>query len=182
MDENSYTFSLLNAANVAVYPLDARHGANTTFAVFDASRSDAPVGQGAFAGQKGRVQNQDQEIIAMFQQIAANTGGKSCFNRTDLANCLKEFATDSRDYYMVGFYVDKKMKPGWHVLNVKLDRKADLRHRRVFAFTGSGVGLLGRLAICSSRFRRPFPTQKCKSTAGSLGWMVLRESSSSILN
>lgn len=32
MDDNVYTFNLLGRANVAVYPLDARHGANTSFA------------------------------------------------------------------------------------------------------------------------------------------------------
>jgi hypothetical protein len=53
MDENAYTFNMLSRANVAVYPLDARHGANTSFAVFDSSRTDAPIGQGAFSGQKG---------------------------------------------------------------------------------------------------------------------------------
>jgi hypothetical protein len=73
IDDNVYTFNLLGQANVAAYPLDARHGANTSFAVFDTSRTDAPLGQGAFAGQKGRVQNEDQEINAMFQQIAAST-------------------------------------------------------------------------------------------------------------
>ncbi|MGB7844366.1 MAG: VWA domain-containing protein [Candidatus Acidiferrum sp.] len=140
MDANAYTFNLLSAANVAVYPLDARHGANTSFAVFDASRTDAPIGQGAFSGQKGRVQNENEEIIAMFQQIAASTGGKACFNRTDLSNCLKEFAADSRDYYMMGFYVDKNTKPGWHALSVKLDQKADLRHRTGFMFDVPGFG------------------------------------------
>jgi VWFA-related protein len=137
-DENAYTFNMLGRANVAVYPLDARHGANTSFAVFDSSRTDAPLGQGAFSGQKGHVQNEDQEIIAMFQQIAASTGGKPCFNRTDLSNCLKEFATDSRDYYMLGFYADKKTKPGWHALSVKLDQKAEVRHRKGFDLATTG--------------------------------------------
>jgi VWFA-related protein len=138
VDENAYTFNMLGRANVAVYPLDARHGANTSFAVFDSSRTDAPLGQGAFSGQKGRVQNEDQEIIAMFQQIAASTGGKPCFNRTDLSYCLKEFATDSRDYYMLGFYADKNTKPGWHALSVKLDQKAEVRHRKGFDFATTG--------------------------------------------
>jgi VWFA-related protein len=137
-EENTYTFNMLSRANVAVYPLDARHGANTSFAVFDSSRTDAPIGQGAFAGQKGVVQNQDQEIIAMFQQIAANTGGKACFNRTDLSKCMSEFSSDSRDYYMLGFYVDKETKPGWHTLNVKLDQKAEIRHRKGFEMETPG--------------------------------------------
>jgi hypothetical protein len=134
LDANMHTLQLLSAANVSVYPLDARHGANTSFAVFDVTNSDAPVGDRGFAGVKGRVQNDDQERITMFEQIAATTGGKPCFNRTDLANCLKEFSSDSHDYYMLGYYVDKKTKPGWHPLSVKLNQKAELRHRTGFIF------------------------------------------------
>ena len=135
LDANMHTLQLLSAANVSVYPLDARHGANTSFAVFDVTNSDAPVGDRGFAAVKGRVQNDDQERITMFQQIAAATGGKPCFNRTDLANCLQEFSTDSHDYYMLGYYIDKKTKPGWHTLSVKVDQKAELRHRNGFIFT-----------------------------------------------
>jgi len=134
-DANYYTFRVLSAANVAVYPVDARHGANTSFAMYDVSRPDAPIGDGAFAAQKGRVQNDDQERITMFQQIAATTGGKPCFNRTDLANCLKESAADSHDYYMLGFYVGKATKPGWHTIALKSDQKADLRFRNGFIFS-----------------------------------------------
>jgi VWFA-related protein len=134
MDENAYTFKILSAANVAVYPLDARHGANTSFQMYDVGRSDAPIGDRGFSGERGRVQGQDQETISMFQQIAVTTGGKPCFNRTDLANCLKEFSADSHDYYMLGFYVEKSTKPGWHTIGVKLDQKADLRNRSGFVF------------------------------------------------
>jgi len=135
LDANFYTFRVLTQANVAVYPLDARHNPNTSFAVFDVTLSDAPVGDRGFSGQRGRVQNDDQERVTMFQQIAAQTGGRPCFNRTDLANCLNEFATDSHEYYMLGFYVDKKTKSGWHTMSVKLDRKADLRYRNGFDFS-----------------------------------------------
>lgn len=136
VDANMHTLQLLSAANVSVYPLDARHNANTSFAMYDVSRSDAPIGDRGFAGEKGRVQNDDQERITMFQQIAATTGGKPCFNRTDLANCLQEFSNDSHDYYMLGYYVDKKTKAGWHAISVKLDQKAEMRHRSGFIFGG----------------------------------------------
>jgi hypothetical protein len=68
----------------------------------------------------------------MFQQIAATTGGKPCFNRTDLSECLKEFSNDSSAYYMLGYYLEKGTKPGWHSLAVKLDQKAELRSRSGF--------------------------------------------------
>ncbi len=133
LEENMRTFQLLSAAGVAVYPLDARHGANTLFESYDVGRADAPVGDRGFAGERGLVRNQDQEKIQMFQQIAAATGGKPCFNRTDLANCLKEDAADAHDYYILGFYADKDSKAGWHKLDVKLvNQKADVRYRSGF--------------------------------------------------
>jgi len=51
---------------------------------------------------------------------------------------MSEFSSDSRDYYMLGFYVDKKTKPGWHTLNVKLDQKAEIRHRKGFEMAAPG--------------------------------------------
>jgi VWFA-related protein len=132
LDQNAYTFSLLNSANIAVYPLDARHGANTSFADFDPKYSDAPLSQ---ALEVTRASN--NEIIDMFQTIAAATGGKPCFNRTDLANCLKEAAEDSRDFYMLGFYPDKKAKLGWHTIGVKLDGPRTELHYRDGFLAGS---------------------------------------------
>jgi hypothetical protein len=127
-DQNAYTYEILNSANIAVYPLDARHGANTSFADYDVSRNRAPL-----ANAKEQTRERDQETVTMFQQIAAATGGKPCFNRTDLANCLKEDAQDSHDYYMLGFYVDKKIKPGWHAIELKLNnQKAEMRYRNGF--------------------------------------------------
>jgi len=126
-DQAAYTYNVLSSANIAVYPLDARHGANTSFADYDVVRSDAPM-----ESQKNVTRSRDFEVITMFEQIAAATGGRPCFNRTDLANCLKEAAADSHDYYMLGFYVDKNIKPGWHPIGVKIAQKADLRYRNGF--------------------------------------------------
>lgn len=139
MDANVRALEVLNAANISVYPLDARHGANTSYIVFDPSRSDAPIGNSGFSGEKGRIQNDDQERITTFEQIAAQTGGRPCFNRADLANCFKEFASDSHDYYMLGYYPDKKTKAGWHPLGLKLNQKADLRYRKGFVYSDKPV-------------------------------------------
>jgi VWFA-related protein len=128
LDQNAYTFSLLNSANIAVYPLDARHGSNTSFADFDTKHSDAPLSQSLEVTRASNL-----EVIDMFQTLAAATGGKPCFNRTDLATCLKEAAEDSHDFYMLGFYADKKLKPGWHSIGVKLaGPRAELHYRDGF--------------------------------------------------
>jgi len=128
IDQNAYTFLLLNQANIAVYPLDARHGSNPSFENFEPKLSDAPLTE---AHEATRARN--KEIIDTFQQIAAVTGGKACFNRTDLANCLKEAVEDSKDYYVLGFYPDQQTRPGWHSISVKLNGpRADLQYRNGF--------------------------------------------------
>jgi hypothetical protein len=87
-------------------------------------------------GNGGATRAANKEIIDNFLQIAATTGGKPCFNRTDLANCLKEAVEDSRDYYLLGFYPDKQTKLGWHSISVKLNGpKADLQYRNGFLAT-----------------------------------------------
>jgi VWFA-related protein len=128
VDQNAHTFNVLSSANVAVYPLDARHGANTSFANYDVKYSDAPLTESVEA-----VRGRNSEIIDSFKAIADATGGRPCFNRTDLANCLQQAAEDSHDYYMLGFYLDKDTKPGWHSITVKLDgSKTELNYRHGF--------------------------------------------------
>jgi VWFA-related protein len=125
LDQNVYTWKLLNAANVAVYPIDARGVTNTAFEVMSPVSKNSPL-----AAEKNSARDNNREIINNFQKIAFNTGGKACFGRTDLHNCMREAAEDSRDYYLLSFYVDKKSTaPGWHKLDVKLDRKANLSFR-----------------------------------------------------
>ena len=128
MDQSAYAILQLNLANIAVYPLDAHHGSNPSFENFEPKYSDAPLTEAIDATRAA-----NKEIIDTFQQMAADTGGKPCFNRTDLANCLKEAAEDSKDYYLLGFYPDKQIKPGWHSISMKLNGpKTELRYRNGF--------------------------------------------------
>ncbi len=128
VDRNAYTFNVLSSANLAVYPLDARHGANASFANYDVKYSDAPLTESVEA-----VRGRNSEIIDSFKAIAEATGGRPCFNRTDLADCLREAAEDSRDYYMLGFYLDKDAKRGWHSIGVRLEGpRTDLAYRHGF--------------------------------------------------
>jgi len=178
LDQNAYTFSLLNSANVAVYPLDARHGSNTSFADFDTKHSDAPLTQ---ALEVTRASN--NEIIDMFQTMAAATGGKPCFNRTDLASCLREAAEDSRDFYMLGFYADKKLKPGWHTIGVKVSGpRAELHYRDGF-LTGAfdpemsklsdlQLAMLSPIDYTAVPFRGRFETQVPKGDKKEVGFAL----------
>ena len=125
---DAYTTHLLSQANIAMYPVDARGLTNTAWDSVDPSHKYSPT-----TGEKTYRQAANQDVITTFEHLAAGTGGLPCYNRADLANCFKEALDDSRDYYMVGFYVDKGTKEGWHKLQVKVDG-ASARYRNGFLF------------------------------------------------
>ena len=128
LNQTIYTWKLLNDANVAVYPIDTRRTVNTAFQAMDVSNANTPS---RLTYEQNR--QADQDILDTFKTIAAATGGKACFYRTDLDNCVREAVEDDRDYYLLGFYADKKNRqPGWHKIEVKLNEKASLRYREGF--------------------------------------------------
>jgi VWFA-related protein len=126
-----YTTQLLNAANIAVYPVDARGTVNTAYAAMDPTVKYMPTDAA-----KESINESNQDVIATFQRLAMATGGTACVERTDLSGCFKDALDDSRDYYMLGFYLDpKSTKDGWHKLQVKLDEKgASVRSRNGYLF------------------------------------------------
>lgn len=128
---DAYTTRLLGEANIAMYPVDARGLTNTAWDAIDPSHKYSPT-----AGEKTGRQLANQDVLTTFERLASETGGKPCYNRPELANCFKEALDDSRDYYMVGFYVDSKnTKQGWHKLQVKVESKgANVRSRNGFLF------------------------------------------------
>ena len=125
---DAYTTHLLSSANIAMYPVDARGLTNTAWDSVDPSHKYSPT-----TGEKTYRQAANQDVITTFEHLAAGTGGIPCYNRADLSDCFKEALDDSRDYYMVGFYVDKGTKDGWHKLQVKAEG-ASTRSRNGFLF------------------------------------------------
>jgi len=115
---DAYTTHLLSAANIAVYPVDARGLTNTAWDAIDPAHHYSPT-----MGEKLGRDLANQDVLTTFDNLAAGTGGKPCYNRPQLDDCFKEALDDSRDYYMVGFYVDgKQTKEGWHKLQIKVDQ------------------------------------------------------------
>lgn len=127
---DEYTMRLMNAANIAIYPVDARGTQNTAWDVMDTTHKYSP----SYA-EKQQAQYANQEVISTFEHLAAATGGKPCFERTDLSGCFKDAMEDARDYYIVGYYVDSKTKPGWHKLQVKVAADANVRSRSGFVYS-----------------------------------------------
>ncbi|HJW99332.1 MAG TPA: VWA domain-containing protein [Terriglobales bacterium] len=128
LNQAAYTWKLLNDANVAVYPIDTRRTVNTAFQTMDTSGANTPS---TLSFEQDR--QADQDVLATFKTISAATGGKPCFYRTDLDNCVREAIDDDHDYYLLGFYADKKNnQPGWHKIDVKVNEKANVRYRQGF--------------------------------------------------
>lgn len=116
---DQYTTHLLNSANIALYPVDARGTVNTAYQAIDPSQKYSPT-----MAQKAYLQEANQDVITTFEHLASSTGGKPCFERADLSGCFKDALEDSHDYYMLGFYAEPKgMKNGWHKLQVKVSEK-----------------------------------------------------------
>ena len=128
LNQAQYTWKLLNDANVAVYPIDTRRTVNSAFQSMDTSGANAPSDLSFRQNQQA-----DQDVLTTFKMISAATGGKPCFYRTDLDNCVREAIDDDHDYYLLGFYADKKNnQAGWHKIEVKLNDKANVRYRQGF--------------------------------------------------
>jgi VWFA-related protein len=125
------TTRLLNSANIAMYPIDARGLINPAWEAIDPTHKYSP----SYAEKEDRQQT-NQDVITTFERLAAGTGGKPCYNRAELQDCFKEALDDSRQYYTVGFYLDRKQtKDGWHKLEVRVKEKGvNVRARSGFLF------------------------------------------------
>jgi len=153
-----------------VYPIDTRRTWNPAFAAMDTSGANTP-------SQLTYQQNtqKDHDILTTLKLIAAETGGKPCFYSTDLDNCVREAVDDDHDYYLLGFYADKKNdQPGWHKIEVKVNEKTSVRHRQGFIIAKFNPEAQ-RKADIGSALASPFPytelpfTAKFDSMSGSSG-------------
>jgi len=118
--------------NIVLYPVDAR-GLMT----LNAESADEHTNQ--------LLQHLDRERAQLSQStmatIAKMTGGKSCYNKNDIANCVRDAANDAEQYYMVSYYRDKKSnKQGWRPLVVKVDQPDVEVRARTGYFYGSDAG------------------------------------------
>jgi hypothetical protein len=74
----------------------------------------------------GRIEKLSSYNQALFESsrdtmigFAEMTGGKAFYDRNDLDVAFAKAADDSASYYMLGYYLDKDAKPGWHKLQVR---------------------------------------------------------------
>src|SRR5579884_2488848 len=120
------TFQMLSSSNISVYPVDAR-GLIVFFPGADVSqiRGWNTVNRALFEASR--------ETMVQFADV---TGGRAFYNRNDLEGAFAKAASDSTQYYMLGYYLDKNAKPGWHRLHVKVKTKGvDVQARNGFFVT-----------------------------------------------
>lgn len=136
LDQQADLWERLNAANIVVYPIDARRMVNTAYDVISPEFKNSPT-----YVNKEASQFRERDRVATFKTIADATGGTPCYNTADLVKCFFEASQDSSDYYHIGYYVDRSTKPGWHKLQVKCLRDGThVRARRGFLYkTGDDV-------------------------------------------
>ncbi len=104
----------LTDARIAVYPVDARGlEANQLYSVGQNPHINPNNIGAGFGGQLNRDNNQRLDAQATMDQIAEETGGKTCVNTNDLSGCVQGALNDGSTYYELAYYPE----------NVKWDRR-----------------------------------------------------------
>jgi hypothetical protein len=128
-----HTWQLLNDAQIALYPVDVKGLQNVTM-------PSASVGNPGrnYARNMGWRQLDTQ---GTFQTFAGMTGGRAYYNSNDLVKGFRDAVSDSAQYYMLGYYLDRsKTKAGWRKLAVKVKRdQTEVRARSGFFVTNATI-------------------------------------------
>jgi VWFA-related protein len=127
-EEFEQTWRALGSANIAVYPVD--------LSALDISQSALPsstYNQGTSSTNINNIRGSNGLKSAMSvpydkamqQQLtlhafADSTGGRACITTNELERCFAAAVDDSREYYLLGYYLEAATKPGWRKLKVKV--------------------------------------------------------------
>jgi VWFA-related protein len=131
------TWQLLNDAQIALYPIDVK-GLTSNMPSASIAVPNNPNHPGAFTRSASWRQLDTQATLETF---AAATGGRPYFNSNDLVKGFRQSVTDSAQYYMIGYYLDRSnTKSGWRKLAVKVKREhVEVRTRTGFFVTNATV-------------------------------------------
>jgi len=130
-EEMERTAKALNAANLAVYPVDAR-GLMTDPGLSASGKGNANPRKGPQMGPNTKAMRSIQNTQDTMEALAQRTGGKAYYNSNDLKNAIRGAIDDSKTTYVLGFYPTNTTWDGrFHELKVQTDRKGvNLRHRQ----------------------------------------------------
>jgi VWFA-related protein len=128
-----HTWQLLNAAQIALYPVDVKGLQVVTIAPASIRRPGRNYGQNASLRQ--------MDTHATFNIFATMTGGRAYYDSNDLVKGFRDAVNDSAEYYMLGYYLDQsKTQAGWRKLTVKVKRDhLEVRARSGFFVTNATV-------------------------------------------
>ena len=129
------TLLALNRANIAVYPVSAASLLTPEF--FDASWADRTLMTGAqWSRNFTRASDRAMEDKLNSHIVADETGGKTCTNTSNVADCLGRALDDASHYYLLTYYPDPKPKgPGLRHLKVDVARdKVNVRARNSYFY------------------------------------------------
>jgi VWFA-related protein len=124
-DQIKFVANVLTDAQVAVYPMDVRGlQANQVFSASqNVSRPQTMMNGRQLAGQLNQEDIDLQQSHGTMDELAQDTGGKSCKNGNDLAGCVMTALKDSSSYYEMSFYPQNVNWDGrYHKIVVKTSR------------------------------------------------------------
>jgi hypothetical protein len=128
-----HTWQLLNDAQIALYPVDVK-GLEV---VTTPSISVRNPGKNYARNMSWR----QMDTQSTLQTFASMTGGRAYYNSNDLVKGFRDAVSDSAQYYMLGYYLDRsRRKDGWRKLAVKVKHDhTQVRARSGFFVTKATV-------------------------------------------
>lgn len=159
MGDYNRTWDALNAANIAVYPIDAAGlvPPDVSQRGFGSARTSVASRGGPLAVQRPRALPIDarSNVETSLRAFADATGGRACLNTNDLAKCFVRAADDSSQYYVLSYYLpEDDRKPGWRKLKVQVG----VQHAEVRARDGFFVGATKQPAEASASWKEQLST------------------------
>ena len=123
-------WKMMNDAQVVIYSVDLRSADSATLSKRGVLPSN--IGDPQF-DTDAQAQWQRRDTDSTLQLFAESTGGKAFLGASNLVESFRQATQDDSSYYILGYYVSRTAKPGWHQISVTIGRKgAHPRYRNGF--------------------------------------------------
>jgi len=130
-DSYDNLWRMMNDAQIAIYSVDLR-AAMVGTAQDPGGVRPSDIGDPQFDTDAQAKQNMEDSSDTL-RLFAENTGGKAFLGGSDLIQAFHQATQDASSYYMLGYYVSRNSKPGWHAISLAITMKgAHLRYRNGF--------------------------------------------------